>query len=264
MAPKTKKANKKGKAKKSKAASVPQNVKQYVDKKLDADIEDKCVQINAGGSFGNVLESPDFNAYPMAPLSSFWTISQGVGQGGRIGNRCRTKKVMLSYVLRPNSYDATFNVVPVPCVVQLLLGYVRNTPNTLPTSTDINNLFQNGGSVAAPIGQLRDVISIINKDYWVIKKRWAHKLGFGDYGGTGFQIAWQGYNNNDYQLNVLKMIDITRHLPATLAFNDNTFQNLTKNLFLMYYAVSANGAVLASTQLPIHIDFWIDYHYEDA
>lgn len=261
--PKTKKP-KTPRGKKSKSPKVPENVKQYVDKKLDADIEDKCVQVNGGVSFGNVVESPDFNAFPMAPLLAYWGISQGVGQGNRIGNMVKTKKVYLNYIIRPNLYDLATNPAPVPCEVQLLLGYVKNTPNTLPVAADISNLFQNGSSVSAPIGTLRDIISIINKDYWVIKKRWVHKVGFAENVGTGGQPSAQYYANNDFKLNCVKSLDITKHLPATLRFNDSASQNLTKNLFFMYYAVAANGAAFGSTILPINMEFWVDYHFEDA
>lgn len=261
--PKTKKP-KTPKGKKRSSAKVPENVKQYVDKKMDADIEDKCVQANNSFSFGNVFESTDFNAYPMAPLTGYWGISQGVGQGGRIGNMVKTKKVYLNYIIRPTNYDATFNPAPVPCEVQLLLGYVRNTPNTLPVAADINNIFQSGSSVSAPIGTLRDIISVINKDYWVIKKRWIHKVGFADNSGTGGQAGAQYYTNNDFKLNAVKSLDITKHLPATLKFNDSAAQNLTKNLFFMIYCVAANGAAFGSTILPMNIEYWVDYHFEDA
>lgn len=251
-------------ARRGRKSSVSVGVKSYVKKMLHTAIENKCVQINGGVSFGSVNESPDFNAYPMCPLSGYWSIPQGVGQGGRVANVIKTRSVKLSYVLRPTPYDAVYNPNPIPCQVQLLLGYVKNTPCFAPVGGDINQLFQSGSSVTAPVGSLRDIISVINKDYWVIKKRWNHKLGYAATTGTG-GLPGQEYNtNNDFKLNVVKTIDITNYIPATHIFNDSGVTTNTKNLFFMYYCVSANGGVLANPFTPCNIEFWVDFTYEDA
>jgi len=123
-----------------KSSAVSSAVKTYVKSRIHAEIENKCVQINAGNSFGNVNESTDFNAYPMCPLAGYWTVGQGVGQGARVGNIIKTRKVYLNYVLRPTAYDAVFNPSPRPCEIQLMLGYVKNTPCFAPVPGDVNTL----------------------------------------------------------------------------------------------------------------------------
>lgn len=247
-----------------KSSGVSSAVKSYVSKTLHASIENKCVQINAGNSFGNVLESPDFNAYPMCPLTSYWNIPQGVGQGSRVGNVIKTRKVYLNYILKPNQYDAATNIIPGPCDVQLMLGYVKNTPCFQPVPGDINQLFNSGSTVVAPVGTLRDIISVINTDYWVIKKRWTHKVGFSSANGTGALPQFQTFNNNDYKYNIIKKMDITKYIPKTHVFNDTSATTNTRNLFLMYYSVLASGGALTPVALPTNIEFWIDFHYEDA
>lgn len=247
---------------KSKTVSVA--VKKYVKRAIHTTVENKSVQINGGFSFGNVLESPDFNAYPMCPLTGFWSISQGVGQGSRIGNQIKIRKCYLSYIIRPTGYDATTNVFPRPTLVQLMLGYVKNTPSFAPASVDIQQLFQNGSGVSAPVGTLRDVISTINTDYWVIKKRWTHKIGFASDTGTGSQAAVQFYANNDFKYNAIKRIDITKMVPVLCQFNDNGLIPTSKNLFFMMNAVAADGTLFGATALPVNIEFWVDFHYEDA
>lgn len=108
-----------------KSSAVSSAVKTYVKRTLHSAIENKCVQINAGSNFGNVFESPDLNAYPMCPLTAFWTIPQGVGQGGRIGNVIKIRKVRLNYILRPTPYDALVNPAPQPSEIQMFLGFVK-------------------------------------------------------------------------------------------------------------------------------------------
>jgi len=247
------------------SSGVSSAVKGYVKKELHSAIETKCVQINPGQlSFGNVAEAPDFNAYPMAPLNTYWTVPQGTGQGNRVGNIIKVRKCTLSYVLRPAQYDALTNPNPQPSEVVMFLGYVRNTPAFAPVPGDINQLFQAGSSSLAPVGSLKDIISIYNTDYWMIKKSWRHKLGFANNAGSGNSPASQSFANNDFKLNVVKRLDITKHMPKTCVFNDTSSTTNTKNLFLMFYAVSTNGGVYSSITLPVNIDYWIDFHYEDA
>jgi len=260
----SKKPYKKPLRKSSKSSTVSLAVKKYVKRTVHANVENKCVQINGGYSFGNVNESPDFNAYPMCPLNAFWTIPLGTGQGSRIGNSISVRKVMLNYVLRPTIYDITANPLPEPTEVQLLLGYVKLTPGTLPVAGDISKLFQAGSSVAAPAGSLRDLISIINTDYWVIKKKWTHKLGYADYTGTGNVPAGQYRANNDFHMNVVKKLDITKYIPKHISFNDSDTTALSKNLFFMQQAVASSGGTFGATTLQSNIEFWIDFQYEDA
>jgi len=243
---------------------VSSSVKSYVKTALSRNIENKCVQINAGNSFGNVRESPDFNAYPMCPLSGYWTVGQGVGQGSRIGNIIKTKRVYLNYVIRPTPYDALANPSPRPCEVQMMLGYVKNTPCFAPIGGDIDVLFNSGSTTVAPVGTLRDIIAVVNTDYWTIKKRWTHKVGYSQAEGTGGNVANEFFANNDFKYNVVKRLDITKHCPTTHAFNDGSGTTNSRGLFLMYYAVAADNFNFTATQLPCNIEFWVDFHYEDA
>lgn len=266
MAPKTfRKKSAFKKAKRGyKSKNVSTAVKTYVKRALGKEIENKSVQINGGLNFGNVLESTDMNAYPMCPLNGFWSIPQGVGAGSRIGNQIKTRRATLSYVLRPIGYDVTINPFPRCTEVQLMLGYVKNTPCFQPAGVDIQQLFQGGSSVVPPVGSLRDIIATINTDYWVIKKRWTHKVGFSIIDGTGSAPTNQYYSNNDFKLNTVKKIDITKFVPATYQFNDSGVSPTSRNLFLMFQAVSATGEVMTATTLPCNIEFWVDYHYQDA
>lgn len=253
---------------KKKTRGVTTAVKKYVKSTIHRQIENKCVQINGGVSFGNYLESPDFNAFPICPLAGIWSIPQGVLQGNRVGNQIKTRKVYLNYIVRPQPYDAVANPLPRPLNIQLMLGYVKNTPCFQPAALDIQQLFQSGSSVSAPIGSNRDIISVINTDYWTIKKRWNHKIGNSNFGGTTAsapdQSQNQFYANNDYKLNAIMRMDITKYVPSLLQFNDSGVTPTSKNLFFMYYAVAATGPTNSATVLPANMEFWIDFHFEDA
>lgn len=246
-------------------SSVSASVKSYIKRAIHVQIENKSIQINPGAlSFGNVLESPDFNAYPMLPCSTFWTIPQGTGQGARVGNQIKTRKCYLNYVIRPLPYDAGTNPNPNPSMVRLMLGYVKNTPSFAPISGDISQLFDAGSTSVGPVGSLKDLISVYNTDYWTIKKSWTHKLGYANNSGTGSLAASQFFANNDFNLNVMKRMDITQYVAKTCVFNDTSATTNTKNLFFMFYAVTSTGTIASNVSLLCNIDYWIDYIYEDA
>lgn len=247
-----------------KRTSVSAGVKKFVKRALSAEIENKSVQVNQQISFGNVFESPDFNAFPMCPQTGFWVISQGVGAGARVGNRIKIKSVHLNYVLRPNPYDIAFNPNPVPVNVLLYLGYVKNAPSFVPNSADVTQFFQAGNSVQAPFGTLKDTVAIINKDFWVIKKKWMEKIGYSAADGTGSVAGNQFFANNDYKMNSVKRMNITNLCQKTCIFNDSAGGITNRNLYFMFQAVSSTGFATGATTLTANIDYWVDFVYEDA
>ena len=247
-----------------KKSTLSTSVKKYVKSAISSEIENKSVQVNQQISFGNYAESPDFNAFPMCPQTGYWTIGQSVQAGSRLGNKIKIKSVYLSYVLRPNEYINPFNLTPTPSLVLMYLGYVKNAPSFVPAAADFLNFFQAGSSVQAPFGTLKDSVAVINKDYWVIKKKWSHKIGFASNDGTGSSATGQYYANNDYKLNAVKRLDITKYCNKTCTFNDGAGGVLNRNLYFMFEAVAANGAATSATTLPVNIDYWIDLTFEDA
>jgi len=248
----------------SKKGSVSVGVKKYVKNQIHRNIENKCVQIQNALSFGNYVESTDLNAFPMLPLTGYFTIPQGTGQGGRIGNTLKVRKVMLSYVVFAQPYDVLVNPTPIPQEVDMYLGYVREKPSTVPTNIDTASLYQAGSSTATPQGSLRDLVSTINTDYWIIKKRWRHKIGYSSNSGTGGNAGNAFFANNDFKLNEVRKLNITSMCPATMKFNDATNTQLNRNLFFMFQAVRSDGAVAGGTILPCRIEYFIDIEYEDA
>jgi len=265
--PPKRKALRKGKKRaplRAKTLKVSPAVKAYVKRTIHRDQENKVVNINSSTVFGNVLEDAVMNVYPILPYTGYGVISQGVGAGARIGNECKIRKVMLKYVLNPLPYSATSNPFPAPVEVDLFLGHLKGCPGELPNAGDFNILFQSGNTSFAPVGSLNDLISDVNNDYWTIKKRWRHKIGYSTYTGSGSIATQQYFANNDFNLNAIKKLDITRFVHKTMKFNDtnNTLQGT--NLFFFYQAVSATGNVNTAATIPCQISFWIDIHYEDA
>jgi len=249
---------------KRRGAGLVRSFKAYVDKVVRRNIENKVQNIENATNIGNYLNSATLYSYPITPYAGFMTIGQGVTQNTRVGNVIRTRRVTLNYVLRPNAYNAVSNAGPAPFEIDMFLGYVKQSPGELPTAGDFNNLFQNGSSAVGPVGNLSDLIASVNKDYWTIKKRWRHKVGFSNNSGTGTNVSYQSFSNNDFKLNVVKKLDITRHVPKIIKWNDGVTTPTSRGLFFFFQLVSSAGNVLAGTQQPGNIEYWVEFNYEDA
>lgn len=266
MAPKTKNPfRKRGKKTRAKKTTVSVAVKKYVKKILATDQENKVINTNISQSFGSVINNAVMNYHPILPYAGFNNaLTQGVGAGSRIGNQVKVRKVTLNYILRPIGYVAGSNPFPQPTHVQLFLGTTKGCPGEIPSSGDFQNLFQAGNAVQAPTGLLNDLVCDINKDYWTIKKRWTHKLGYASYTGSGGATDSMFSANNDFKLNILKKLDITKLCPKVLKFNDNNGTVSGPNLMFFYSAMFANGGAMTNTTITCNITYWINMEYEDA
>lgn len=249
---------------KKRSTKVSSKVKRYVKREINRNVEDKIVSINQTFGFGNIAESPDLNLYPVLPYSGYTSISQGVTQGTRIGNRCKVKKVLLKYVLYPANYDAVTNPNPQNCDVQIFLLRLKASPSVLPTSTQLQGLVQLGATSTSLSGNLSDIaINSWNRDAFFVKT-FVHKVGFAQYAGTGGEANAQYRSNNDYKMNVIRKHDITRLVASEMVFDDNGTTHLRKNIFFGMQAVGASGGTFGATTIPMRIQYWIDIIYTDA
>jgi len=247
-----------------KSSAVSSAVKSYVSRTIHSQIENKAIQVQVAQPFGNVINSPSLYIAPLTPYAGFISLLQGVGQNMRTGNEVRTRKVMLKYVLYPSQYNAVSNVAPRPCEIQLFLGYVKNSAGILPIPADFNALYQYNNTTNPVFGTILDLNQKFNSDYWTIKKYWTHKVGYSSANGTGNQPASQSYNNNDFKLNVVRKLDITKLYPKVLKFNDNGSGFQGAGLFFFYQAVAADGTTFNAATLPVVINWQLDLDYEDA
>jgi len=249
----------------AKSPKVANVIKNYVKKEIHREVENKGVQLQYSASLYGVNGSSTLNAFPVCPYTGLLAIAQGVGQNARIGNTIKTRSLMFKYVLRPLSYDATINNVPQPYEIQMIFCRTKNNPSATPVSAEINQLFQLNNAALGPQGTLEDLCIPFNKDYWDILKVVRHKIGYADNTGSGAQVTAQYFANNDFKLNVVNSINLTKHYPKTVKFNDTGASPTTKGIFLLINVIPANSsAAIPAAQLPVRIHSYIDYQYEDA
>lgn len=265
------------KAKKSKASpTLDKEIKRVVVKELHRNIENKTYEYQtpvtapaniyqiAALSLANWNSS---NVIPLSPYTSYVDITQGTGQGNRIGNRIRIVKAMLNMVMYPAQYDPTTNPSPTPQdVTCYIVSYRDSNLKVDLTNALASSFFQSGNTVYGLNGYLSDAVGIPNRDLFIVKHKFTVKLGFALAGGGGVDSNNQSYANNDYKYNQIIRKDITKYLPKSIIYNDTDAVPASQSVWLVIDSVDANGTVPpnSATGYSGRMYYNIAIDYEDA
>lgn len=222
-----------------------------------------------GAFFANAVYciSPSNATYGGLPALA---ISQGTGQGERVGNKISPTSFTFKGVVRPwTNYDTNINPNPGPMYVVLwvvsLAKHLTDDLLTLESVVD-NSFYQTGNTSTGITGQLIDLTQSVNTQHITVHKRKVLKIGFGNYtSGNGLGMpnnSAQQYNNNDFSLS--RMFASRMKFPKMLMFNDGT--NNPSNIrrwwfFAVPYRV--DGGLWPNSATPLVIDFSVDMRFKD-
>lgn len=241
-------------------------LKKLVQREIARNVEDKSVQTyNLGLALtsSNAAAFNTNNIIQVSPSAIALPVNQGTGQGARVGNRIKIKKVMFKGTLVPQAYNATTNVLAVPLQVKMFLFYDKlAAPNTIPAI--YSDFFQFGSTTTSLHNDLVDMWSPVNTDKYTVVKTKIFKLGFADNIGSGNAIGNQYFANNDFKMNCNFSIDLTPHLIKHVKYNDNSSDPSTRSLFCAFVCSRADGGGYGSTQIPAGVQYMLDMKYEDA
>lgn len=253
-------------------SGVSEPVKQYVKKAIHTMMENKqyttevaktCSNFSGGANWqaGNV-----FQLTPSSATNALYTIPQGTGEGGRVGNSFQVLKAKVRMIMYPQLYNITSN--PTPKLQDIIIyicsskkSVVCNTVSDLYTICN-STFYANGSSSNGMLGNLYDLVSVPNNE--IIK---VHKKIFCKLGSSNAQLQTgvnQGWTNNDYSYNIKLTLDVTKYLPSKITFNDGDNNSTSNQVFLMICPVNADGTGTASTTFPLSVFFGFDLYYEDA
>ncbi len=226
-------------------------------------IENKTVVEKNEISFSSYAFNNVMSVIPIMPNASSLLIPSGTTQGERIGNSITTRKLSLKYVLYPMAQDQSINPQPKPQEVMIWIGFLKGAKKTIPTAAEFNHFFQNGSSSSSPYSNLWDTMLPVNTDLFTICKSFRHKVGNAVY--TDFtNIKLSNYfSNNDYKLNCVKSVDLTKHINKVLKFDDYSVDCDT-GLYMWMTSVNADGSFNGQDSDTIGIKYVLRYDYEDA
>lgn len=203
---------------------------------------------------------------PITPYTGFVEINQNAEQDGRIGNKIRTKKVILSLAMWPLPYSDPTNIFPTPQEIMIFILSNKKDSTVLPTS--IPSLIQYGNTTQSLTSSLQDIVNIPigwNKDLYVLHKVIVKKLGPASwtYQVPGFAANTSGFNNNDFKYNQVMHIDVTKYCPKNITFNDGTDTATSRLTYFYVMAVPCDGNVQGTGIAPSECYTRVDYHYTD-
>jgi len=198
---------------------------------------------------------------PCSPDTLYLTITQGVGQGDRVGNSIRVKSLKFSGVLRALAYDSLLNPTPVPHYVKMFFLTRKDTPTDIYSGfTDVLQ-FGNNSEGPGNASQLRNLYRPVNTDAWTVHTTRIFKLGYSIYQGTGANTTAQFHSNNDFKLNQFVNVDLTKYCTKIIKFDDNTANPSTRNIVMYPVIYTADGSPVSSKYSAL--DYSLDIVYED-
>lgn len=260
----TKTGAKRGRPPKGSATSVPQSVKTFVKRAIDRNVENKTKNYFNTGALIYPSSSANMVAsiVPVSPYASYLEMSQGTGQGNRVGNAIYIKRLWLKGTIFPRPYDATSNPSPEPSRVIFWFFYDKTATTTIPAPG--SDFLQQGNSTVALQNQLSDCWCPINTDKYRLLAKRVFKLGFANNGGTGNSAANQSFANNDFKLNHDFTINLTDKCIRKVRYNDNNTTPSTRGLYWMYTVVSSTGGGYGASRIPAEMEYSLNVSYEDA
>lgn len=203
--------------------------------------------------------------------------ARGTNSEDMIGNQITIKKAMLSFVITPEAYNATTNVGVLPQNVIMYLFQARINPNEPLLVNDFcNQTLTNGtffkGKTSSPNpnqgfrGDLLDYLQVVNDNRFSLLMTKTFKVGYAQGDNSTWGIAGAGsvgrVLSNDYKLNVIKKIDITKHLYKKYVKDDDG-NWITPYLFCLWQTVDANGTIATTTQRPTAVEGRVEIVFQD-
>jgi len=189
-------------------------------------------------------------------LYSASTISQGLGQGDRVGNQITCKSNYIKGYMY--SIDTSGGVDGNPTMVTMWIGRLKGTVG-VPIAVDFTNLLQAGDTAFAPTDDNRTSLRTYNHDYWDIKYRKTFKIG-------GSRPVLSGYvGNNDFSALRHFSINVAKWHPKNIKYNDTATSLMNAGLYMWFTIANYNDVAMTPSYVPqVQVVMQNDFTFTDA
>lgn len=216
--------------------------------------------VNNGQLYGDPADLTYQNNF-MEVASTLGSITQGTGQGNRIGNRIRLTRCTMNIML--NGLDNA-----VPRLVMMYLVSDRRNPtdaNAADLQDACNGLSGAGGILQdgnTSIGfQKRhtDIMQRINEDRFMFFFKRVFKIG-----RAGAPTGTTSAGNNDFSYLRRIKVNLLKYMPKVFRYSDaSTVPAFQRRLFVCFHVVAADGTVLAAASPACNISYAYDIKFKD-
>lgn len=229
--------------------AVSDKVKAYVKKAIHVQAENK---IASNYKVSNVEITPyQNNLIIFETLTAALSISQGAGQGDRIGNSIRPVKYIIS------GHVIGINAAP----VLLKMVFFRDRI-TLKAPTDFSNIFQDGNTTAGPTNTPIDMYMPLNKNDYVIHKTRTFQLAFNYSSGASPEVTGAAAANGVHSIQFFKQ-DLSKWIPKTIKYDDTKLPVTNAGLYMGFLLCALDGSQLVDTDTYAELSYNVQFEYED-
>lgn len=242
---------------KGKMSVVPQSIKTYVQRSIGRNEETKLQSFSAQTSLlsytGTNLRTLDFN-------SVVNLVTQGAGEGQRIGNKIKVTDLTIRGWLSVGSSFQTSVVTTGPVIVKMFIGRLKQALTNPDLSTLYARLFQAGNTSSSPQNNYFDALRIINKDLYSVYNTRTYKLGPAGIGsGAAYAVV-----NNDFKVLCPFSFNMNKHY-NTLTYDDTTASPSNQAMYVWFVCVNADGTVTNAGVPPlVNCCYDMELRYHDA
>lgn len=196
-------------------------------------------------------------------------ITQGTGEGNRVGNRIKIKKFRFSFILNPSVNILTCHMVRM-FVVTYKFDPNGSTASDIwaacqnwsTTGTVNRSFFDNGSATTGMLGNMQDLMLPVNTDAFTVHKVKTFKLGYSSLPTVAAGNAING--NNDFKYIIRGGVNLHKYMPKFIKYNDATTVHYNKKIFILFEVLSADGA--SNDDISAKASIWYNYNfvYENA
>lgn len=234
----------------------------YRDTKLPT-----CLQAASTAITQNIWILNPVSAAEATPYGTYTGPLRGNADGQRIGNRVTVVKSWLNLIFFPETYDNLINPSPRPMHCRLWFFRLKRNGNLIPSTAAVcgaGNIFVDGTATTGFVGNLSDNTQRLNPDLYTYLGHRDFKLGFASYNGTGSntQPLDQYYSNNDYALNQIIRIDVTKYCAKNFAWDDSDLP-VHKYTYCLMQWMNADGTTAGADHRQMRVQYTIGFSYKD-
>lgn len=205
------------------------------------------------------------NIIPLTPSAVTNPIAQGSGEGQRVGNRIKIKKLTFKGIIHPLPQNSTTNNFPRPQVIKMFIFSSKDDPSAYPTiSSTTGDFFQFNNGAANIYDDLLSDIAPVNKDKWTLHTTRTLKVAYADYGGTGSVAGNQFFANNDFKSCAKFSVDVTKYCVKNVIYRDNNSDPSTRYVFAMFVPMDCDGNTMGPNAIRSSMQYYVDLDYSDA
>lgn len=233
------------------------------------------------------VSDPNFINFGVQPMSPYpptaslfgLNISQGTGQGNRIGNRVKLVSATIKYCYRPNPYFAgpggSVNVAPQPHLLRIYLFTLKDNQQ-LDTAAQANSVFRtdffnDGNSSQGATSTFDDIVRPFNTDVVTVHKVITRKIGNSasnvraDGTLNPATAQFQFFQNNDFKLYAHGTINVLKYQTTSPVWNDAAGSSAPsgRKLYAAFTVCTLYGTIDSTLQQG-NITYCLTYRYKDA